>query len=111
MKLEAILDGCTPRKDGSMSLRFVTQEIPNNEKGAIIEFLNRFGWLLFITDPDFEEVPTQAPENDLKSPSERLRSVIYCKWKQDGGVGDFNQFYRETMEKFISHVKSKLDDN
>jgi hypothetical protein len=50
-----------------------------------------------------------AESDDLKSPSKRLRAVIYRFWEQIGKEGDFNQFYSKKMEYIINQFKEKLE--
>lgn len=48
--------------------------------------------------------------DDGKSPSQRLRSVMFIWWEQQGRPGeDFEQFYRMKMERVIESVKGKLE--
>lgn len=100
-----------PMKDGGMSLGFYTQELSSKEKVQLIDYLHAFGWILFkeneFSDSD---IPKEAAElDDLKSPSKRLRAVIYRFWEQMGKEGDFNQFYSKKMEYIINQFKEKLE--
>lgn len=47
---------------------------------------------------------------DLKSPSERLRAVLYVYYRQNNIQDDFDTFYKRKMNDFIEHIKSKLDE-
>lgn len=107
---EAILEGVTPRKDGSMTLRFVTQEITKSEKVDLMEFYQSFGWLLFSANKFQEsEIPTEvAKQKTGKSVSERLRAVIFIRWKQLGAKGDFEAYYKQRMERYINQEKEEL---
>jgi len=45
-----------------------------------------------------------------KSPSKRLRDVLYVAYKQNPeGYKDSETYYMAKMEKFVDHVKSKLE--
>lgn len=51
-----------------------------------------------------------------KTPSQRLRAVIYRLWEQSGKQGgrpklDQDEYYEIIMEKLIEQLKSKLGDN
>jgi hypothetical protein len=53
-------------------------------------------------------------EDKTKTPSKRLRSVLYRLWEQENnGVNnlptEFKEYYKLTMEKIITHYKGKLD--
>lgn len=109
-QVEAILDGVTPLKDGGVSLRFHTNEITKAQKVELMDFYQSFGWLMFAAN-EFQEsdVPKINAKNDIgKTPSKRLYDVIFVYWKQLGGKGDFEQFYKQKMEQFINHIKDNL---
>lgn len=107
---EAILDGVTPRKDGSVTLRFITQEVSKADKVMLMEFYQSFGWLMFRANEFQEsEIPTEAAKHDTgTSPSKRLKSVLFVLWKQRGSEGDFDAFYKQQIERVIDSVKAKL---
>lgn len=70
----AILEGVSTLKDGSLSVRFHTQEMSPEQKILFMEYLQRFGWLLFkASETTFkdDEVPEYDPKVDdaVKSPS------------------------------------------
>jgi hypothetical protein len=109
----ATLTGIVPKADGSLSLRFVTeQELTPTEKLTALEFFNSRGWVLFRQN-EFkpEDVPTKDAENDeTKSPSTRLRNVLFVYWDQKKkNKTDFDTFYRQEMNKIIEVVKDKLE--
>jgi hypothetical protein len=60
-------------------------------------------------------VPDYKPnEDELKSPSQRLRGVFYLLWQQRGKKDKFSNpcdsdtYYRQMMEEVIEFYKSKL---
>lgn len=111
----SIVDGVTKKKDGTLSIKLGTQELNTDDMAQIFEFGNQQIWSVFAEAPlehiDELEIPEIKPEfeND-KSPSQRLRNVLYVYWEQKGKKGEFNDFYRSKMENFIEHIKTKLDD-
>ena len=109
-KIEAILDGVTPLKDGGVSLRFHTNEVATADKVMLLEFYQSFGWLLFNANAiqDSEIPKEQAKPEAGVSPSKRLYGVLFVYWKQLGSKGDFDAFYKQQMEKFIERVKENL---
>lgn len=106
----ATLEGISPLKDGGMSLRYHTNEISKDEMVKLMGYYQSFGYLLFSPKQLGEEdIPKeQLNPDEEKSPSKRLRSALFVMWKQQGGEGDFEAFYRRQMEKAIESVKSKL---
>jgi hypothetical protein len=103
--------GAIPKVDKSMSLRFITQELSDEEKVIIMRYLGKQGWLLF-KENDFTEadIPKDnAPTDEDKSPAQRLRGAIFLLSQQKGiSKEKFNEYYRKIMEKFIDSVKEKL---
>lgn len=106
------------RKDRSMSLTFVTQELDSQEVMEIDKELDMFGYLLFkpespLTASEIDELDNMDIDLDLepKRASERLRNVLWVSWKQDNkGHREFKMYYHYRMENLIELLKSKLDD-
>jgi hypothetical protein len=48
-------------------------------------------------------------ELETKTPSNRLRNTLYVLWEQEGATGEFDDFYKKMMNKFIELVKDKLE--
>lgn len=110
----ATVDGVSPLKDGGLSVRFHTQEMNTEDKVKLMGYYQNFGWLLFSPEPLSEK---DIPEQEIdpydrkasKSPSQRLRAVLYLLWKQSGSQGDSEDHYRKELEKIISHYQNKLE--
>lgn len=105
----------TLRKDGSAKLTFDTRELSAEEIFTIMSLRHTEGWLCFSpNENDVSDIPEQSAEVDEKSPSERLRNVMFVWYKQETKanrfVGLFETFRKEKMEKIIEGVKSKLND-
>lgn len=116
MMLPAILEGFSPRKDQSYSLRFSTQELHEHQLLALHRCIHQFGLFYFRTGdkmPAGLKKELEETEMDLydakKRPSQRLRSVLFLNWRQEGEVGQFAEYYQRHMEKIIDHYKGKID--
>ena len=110
IKLPAYLTGWSPRKDFSYSIRFETQELTDSELLDLKNAQNQFGWMVFSSNElQIEDIPTELAEDKQKTPSKRLRNVIFVLWKQQGSVGDFEIFYKNYVEKLIEKIKAQLD--
>lgn len=111
--LPAVVNPPKFRKDGSVSLTFDTRELVAEEIMTLLGLKHTEGWLTFSPNPDEIEIPDERAELDEKSPSERLRNVMFVWYKQETEagrfVGLFETFRKERMEKIIEGVKSKLD--
>jgi len=82
----------------------------------LIELEGKPGWFTFNTEliesVDLINLPkidkTRYPEG--KSPSQRLRAVLYLLHKQKGGKEkDWPMVYETNMEKLIAQFKDQLD--
>lgn len=103
----------TLRKDGSAKLTFDTRELNAEEIFTIMALRNTEGWICFAPNADDLETPDERAEVEEKTPSERLRNVLFVWYKQETQagrfVGLFETFRKEKMEKIIEGVKSKLE--
>ncbi len=112
VKVGSILDNISTRKDGSIKMVFETQEVTSEQGVNLFSMRNKFGWLLFIPE-EVEEIevpkpPTKEFKED-KSPSQRLRSVLYVWWQQLGLNISFDDFYKQKVERFIEQIKERLE--
>jgi hypothetical protein len=110
LKVSAQLVGASPRADGSMGLRFVTCELTAKDKLIILEHFQNAGHLLFKEDAVFDVPEEPSKFEEEKSPSRRLRSVMFLYWKQKKSDEEpvFENFYRRAVEKMIEAYKEKL---
>jgi hypothetical protein len=109
LRFEALMTGFSSRVDQSLSFRGVTPELSTAEKVALMNLQNVLcECLLFPKDEKDVEVMRVEKEIIHKSPSQRLRSVIFLGWKQTGEELPFEVYYAQQMERIIDHLKSKL---
>ena len=109
IQLPAYLTGFASKVDGSASVRFGTQELTEEDFIELKRHHGQYGWLLFQENPyQGNEIPTELAL-DGKTPSKRMRDVLFVLWKQEGAEGDWETWYRQRMEKLIDSVKKKLD--
>lgn len=112
--LPAQINPPTLRKDGSAKVTFDTRELNAEEIFTIMSLRHTEGWLAFAPNEDDLETPEEHAEIDEKSPSERLRNVMFVWYKQETACGNFvglfETFRKEKMEKIIEGVKSKLNN-
>lgn len=109
---QANITSLTAKVDGSLGMRVVTPELSNEEKTEFFNIQNK-NIILTITpiDEPFTESVEVKSEVDEKTPSQRLRGVLFILWKQEyqDKYGTFNEFYQKTMERIIDQYKLKLD--
>lgn len=107
---EVQLTGASTRADGSLSLRLATPELSSLEKAAFMELQGiNIKMLLQPMTGEPEELTDVKKEFETKTPSMRLRAVLYVAWEQSGKPGEFEDFYRHKMEFFINDVKKSLN--
>lgn len=115
IQFKSLISQITTLKDGSIKVSIETPEFNCAEDVAkLFSFRNKEVWTAI------EDVPLVRGENfnppaeikslksDKKSPSVRLRAILYVLWEQKGKQGDFEEYYEAQMERFISFVKEKL---
>ena len=112
------MNGIATKADGTIDGTFNFQEMTPADAAALHMMRGKFGQIAFIsqetplTDAQLDdmEVPDVSPEfKGEKSPSQRLRAVLYLIWKQGGKKTDFELFYRTRMDRIITQLKEKLD--
>lgn len=103
-------------KDKTFKVTFETNELTPEQLMGLGSSLNKFGYIAFKEDP-FKQSEKEAIDNleadyhdNSKSPSQRLRGVLYRLWEQNNkGYQDFNRYYDFIMDMTIRHYKSKLE--
>jgi DNA primase catalytic subunit len=112
ISFNGVITTVTSKVDRSLGLRISTPELSTHERAEFMEYQNINS---IITVKPLDESPDEILEVEAKmegkTPSQRLRSVIFILWKQKGSKGIFDNFYRTVMEAAINKVKDKLDDD
>lgn len=109
----AYVERIASRKDKTIVLSIGTQEMAPDKAGELFGMNGKLVTAYLsnsdVTKNDQEVI--DAIELDLpgKSPSQRLRAVLYLMWKdKPEGFTDQNLHYIHHMEKIIEHYKTKL---
>lgn len=109
IQIPAGLEGVKDNKDRSCRLTFETRELENSEFTALRDIRGQEGWLVFALNEIQEaEIPKQQAEKGTKTPSQRLRAVLFILWKQEKSELDFETYYASRIESIIEKVKLKL---
>lgn len=103
MKLEnAIIDKVSTLKDGSVRVSLITRALTPTQMAELFFWVNKE-----ILAIDIDEW-----NKDDKSPSQRLRWVLYRLWEQSSDQerynNEFELFYRAKLERIIDQLKEKL---
>lgn len=102
----------SPTKDGGFSTGFHTNEITDEQQRAnMVNMYNKFGWLVFASQ-DIYEIPAEPPkkESSPKTPSQRLRGVLFRLYEHRGSPGTFDDFYERQYEAIIERIKKELPE-
>ena len=110
---QAQIDSIRTLKDKSLKVTLESQELTPEIKARLMSFDGLIKVLLSDTNISPEMITEvdnlQIEVGEKKSPSERLRNVLYRFWEQSpSGYDDFNLFYRNRMEKIIEQIKDRL---
>ena len=105
---DVILTGVSTRADGSLGLRFSTPELKPDEKLAFLEATDQQLKMLLQPEGLADGIKEVKGEFDRKTSSQRLRSVLFVKWKQENEPMDFDEYYKRQMERFINSIKETL---
>lgn len=113
--LACIIDKITTLKDRSVKITLDTQELSPTKAGEIFTLMNSLATVYIspseITSREMAQVDSIEPEMPGKSPSQRMRNVLFILWKQDNqGFKEFDSFYKERMETYIQELKNNITD-
>ena len=111
----SILEGYRSLKDRTLKITFETSEPSPENLTSIAALIGKFGYLAFKEDAfKSDEIDVlKGLESDYedtgKTPSQRLKAVLYLNWKYSNqGYEDFNLYYEFQMNKMLEHWKKKL---
>lgn len=63
-------------------------------------------------DEPVTETLTVDKDVNTKTPSQRIRAVLYILFNQDNeGMDDFEVYYRNKLEKYIEMLKGKIKED
>ena len=113
--LPTIVSGIRSLKDGSVSVTLETQELSPAKAGELFSFRGKVTMTYLspkdiITQREMDRVDNVDSEVKGKSQSQRIRAVLYRVFEQNSeGFKTFEEFYKVKTEKYIEHLKSKLN--
>lgn len=109
---DIVIMGIRSKVDGSIGFNASTPELTPEEKTEFFKLQSQ-NVIMTLVPHDESNAPKIKIEREMetKTPGQRLRNTIFVYWKQLGGRGEFDDYYKELMEGFINTVKAKLDPN
>lgn len=113
--IPAILESYRSLKDKSIKIVFESNELTPEQTMGVASNIQQFGYLAFKNEPfkttekDVLENLKSDFEDNGKTPSQRLRAVLYIGFEQQPeGYKTFVDYYNSKMETLINHYKTKL---
>jgi hypothetical protein len=107
---ELQLTGCSTRADKSLSLRFSSPELEPSQKVAFMELQGaNLKVIIQPMDSSPEELVTVDREIQTKTPSQRLRSILFVAFQQQAQEKSFDLFYNNRMAQICDAEKAKLE--
>ena len=99
--------------DGGLRLFVDTQELTSEDKAIVMGLHKKIGWFIFADQPIQQEDALNLPEIKMergeKTPSQRLRAVLYLLWDKKKTTDSFDIYYREYINRVIEKLKEGLD--
>lgn len=122
MKKSVIFEGGVAKvstlADGSLSLTIHTQELPEETMMRVFQLRKKPGMVLISSDDKITEEELNAVEEfttdyefNGKTPSQRLRAVLYRVWESSPKAQefDFTLWYDAQMNRIIEKYKTAID--
>lgn len=112
VQFPAQLQKIATRVDGSINISIETQELSGMDMAELFSYRNALGYVTFTPNLETKiDVPDVPVEYDSKSPSQRMRNVLYIMFEQSGKkkFDTFAQFYDVNMERLINQLKDRLE--
>ena len=81
-KTQAINTAQSKTKDWGLRLGFHTQELTAEQRAIADQCFQQPGDLIYAINADEVEVPSEPVLDNTKTPSKRLRDVLYILWQQ-----------------------------
>jgi len=113
--LPAILQSYQSKVDKTFKVVFSTNELTPEQAAVLSASIMQFGYLAFKVEPfkKEEKEAIESLESDYedgsKTPSQRLRAVLFVNFKNNSeGFDSFVRYYDHHLEKIIDHYKKKL---
>ncbi len=111
--IPVIVESIRSLKDGSISVNIGTQELSPGKAAELFALRNMVCFAYFsakqIESNEKNIIDSMDVELKGKTPGQRLRAVMYLKWKNDNeGYKDAQSYYTAKMEAIIEHYKADL---
>jgi hypothetical protein len=118
-QIPVVLEAVKTRRDNTITMTFGALELPPATMAAVFQQMNKYGFLAFkeseMNQGEIDAVAAAAEtfsDDPGKTPSKRLRGVLYRLWEKDNlGFSTFPTYYQHQMERLITHFKSQIENS
>lgn len=108
------IENIASRKDLSVKIILGTQEMSEGHAAQLFALRNKIAAVYIsakesISEREIKQIDAVDAEMKEKTPSRRLRAVLFVNWKQEAeGHKEFETYYRSKMELYIENLKNNL---
>lgn len=118
--MKIVIDGCiealNTRVDNTWVIKFCTQELDGSNVSLLSDLKKGGGYCkVLISNTNITSVEEELVDKTSipavkknKTPSQRLRAVLYRNFEQSGLEIEFEQYYNAELERIIEHYRAKL---
>lgn len=113
--IPAMVERLATLKDGSVNVTISTQELSPAKAAELFELRGKLA-TVYISPADISRqemtvIDSVEPDLQRKTPSQRMRAVMYIIWKQTPeGYKDFPAYYEAKMNIYIEGLKQNIQD-
>jgi hypothetical protein len=115
LRIPATISKIETMSDKGLRVRVDTQELTPEDSAEVMRLKDAFGYFVFseeigdITEKFLKELPKLQRETGVKTPSQRIRAILFVYWKEKKVVEPFESFYNRKIEEYINLIKEKLN--
>lgn len=112
IQLPVLITGLSTKVDGSIKIVLETRELRPSTAAEVFALRGMEAWALLAPSVIKDAVlPDEKPDPAIgaKTPSRRVRAVLYRIWEQKRTSVDFESYYRTQMEAILDQLKERLE--
>ncbi len=114
LQIQSVIDKVQTMVDGGLKITIQTNEMNPKDSALLFGLKGKAGWMVFkptrVEDEDIVNLPEETTEfKKDKTPSQRLRAVLYILWEQGKKDVDFDTYYKKRMNLLIEKFKENID--
>ena len=114
--IEGVVEGLRTRNDGSIAVTLASQEMDSSQGANLLQLRNKFVKVL-LSDSNITPIEEKLVDETsisggkkAKSPSQRLRAVMFRVHEAYNIKQDFDAWYAGEIERMIEEYKTILNE-